>query len=484
MNLSVIHQDNGSFEFATGFSGAPFDITEPATGQKLGQLNSTGIAELDRLVEQTAAAQTAWAATDFESRARVLRKFGSLLEQNAELINAWNARECGSIAGKAGWELQACIEQSFMCAAMPMNPYGEVYPSSIPGRENICIRVPLGVVGVISPWNFPLLLSLRAVLPALAMGNAVVLKPDLNSSVIGGVLIAELLKQAGLPEGVCSLALGGADVGQHLVSHSQVNMIAFTGSTAVGREIGEVCGRQLKKAALELGGNNALLIMDDADIAAASSCAAWGSFLHQGQICMQSGRHMVHRSVADAYIEALSSRARNLVVGDPYRDNVHLGPIITARQADRVMSLIEQSVAMGARIVCGGERDGLFIEPTVIADVTPEMPVYKEEVFGPVAPVIVFDSDDEAVSLANDSDYGLAASVHSSNPARAKRIAQRLQVGMVHINDQTVNNEFQVPFGGMKASGNSGRFGGPENMEEFTEKKWISSIDAPLSYPF
>jgi len=484
MNLSQIQQDDCSFEFDGGFSGDSVEVIEPATGQRLGAFNTATADELDRLIANTRQAQVGWAATDFDSRARVLRKFGTLLEQNAELINAWNARECGSIPGKAGWELQACIDQAYMCAAMPMNPYGEVYPSNIPGRENICIRVPLGVVGVVSPWNFPLLLSLRAVLPALAMGNAVVVKPDLNSAIVGGVVIVELLRQAGLPEGVCTLALGGAEVGRHLVEHPGVDMIAFTGSTAVGREIGRSCGGNLKKAALELGGNNALVVMEDADIAAAASCAAWGSFLHQGQICMQSGRHIVHRSIVGAYVEALRERAQNLAVGDPYRNNVHLGPIISERQADRVMHLIETSVAMGAEVVCGGKREGLFIQPTVMTNITREMPIYKEEIFGPVAPVIAFDTEAEAIALANDSEYGLAAAVHSGDRVRAKRVAHQIQAGMVHVNDQTVNNEYQIPFGGMKASGNAGRFGGPANMEEFTETKWISSISDPLIYPF
>jgi benzaldehyde dehydrogenase (NAD) len=484
MNLSTIIDEHCRFDFDGGFTGEQLPVVEPATGALLGSFCCTTAAELDQLIATTAQAQPGWAQASFETRAQVLRNFAQQLEQNAEIINAWNAREAGSTQGKAGWELQACIDQAYMCAAMPMNPYGEVYPSNVPGRENICIRVPVGVVGVISPWNFPLLLSLRAVLPALAMGNTVILKPDVNSAIVGGVIICELLEKAGLPKGVCSLALGGAETGQQLVEHPQVNMIAFTGSTAVGRQIGQSCGYNLKKTSLELGGNNALVVMDDADINGASSCAAWGSFLHQGQICMQSGRHIVHAGVAEAYVAALSERARNLSVGDPYRDNVHLGPIISERQAERVMQLIESSVAMGAKVVCGGHREGAFIQPTVITGVTPEMPIYREEIFGPVAPVITFEKEAEAIALANNTEYGLAASVHSSDISRAKRLAAQIHAGMVHINDQTVNNEYQVPFGGMKASGNAGRFGGPENFGEFSETKWISSVNEPMLYPF
>ncbi|UTW01755.1 aldehyde dehydrogenase family protein [Amphritea atlantica] len=484
MNFSEIYNDSCNFSLDMMFSGELIDVTEPATGNRLGSFAAATLSELDRLIETTREAQEGWANTDFDSRAKVIRHFAALLEDNATLINTWNGRECGSIEGKSQWELQACIDQAYMCAALPMNPYGDIYPSNIPGRENHCIRVPLGLVGVISPWNFPLLLSLRAVLPALAMGNSVIIKPDINSTVVGGYLIVELLKQAGLPEGVCTLAPGGVTVGQRLVEHPQVDMIAFTGSTAAGQQIGQVCGGMFKKVALELGGNNAFVVLDDANIDGASSCAAWGSFLHQGQICMQSGRHIVHEAVADAYVEALCVRANNLAVGNPNKEPVHLGPIINERQADRIMRLIEDSVAMGARVVCGGKREGAFIYPTVMTQVTPDMPIFKEEIFGPVAPVVTFASDNEAIALANDTPYGLAASVQGADMSRAKRIASRIDAGMVHINDQTVNNEYQVPFGGMKSSGNSGRFGGPANLEEFTERKWISIRDEALIYPF
>ncbi|MEQ8801522.1 MAG: aldehyde dehydrogenase family protein, partial [Haliea sp.] len=385
---------------------------------------------------------------------------------------------------KAGWELQACIDQAYMCAAMCHQSIGEIFPSTIPGRENQYLRVPVGVVGVISPWNFPLVLSLRSVLPALAMGNAVVMKPDLHSSVTGGLLISALMEEAGLPESVCSLVLGGAEIGQAIVEHSDVKMVAFTGSSAVGRQIGEICGRLLKKTALELGGNNAFVVLDDADITAASSCAAWGSFLHQGQICMQSGRHIIHESIADLYIEYLKKRAESLPVGNPHLEDVQVGPLINDKQAERVERLVKESVAMGAVVVCGGKRSGRYFPPTVIKNVTVDMPIFNQEIFGPVAPVVTFKTDSEAVGLVNDSDYGLAAAIHSRDLGRARGIAQQLQVGMIHINDQTVNNEYHVPFGGVKASGSASRFGGPANMEEFTEKRWISSIETPLVYPF
>lgn len=269
-----------------------------------------------------------------------------------------------------------------------------------------------------------------------------------------------------------------------LFKHPDVKMISFTGSTAVGQQIGETCGRMLKKVALELGGNNAMVILDDADLDVATSCAAWGAFLHQGQICMQTGRHLVQRKIADRYIELLAARAAKLVAGDPAAGPVHLGPLINTRQALKVEDIVNRSIEMGAIAVVGGKRTDRYFEATVLSGVTPDMPAFVDEIFGPVAPVTVFDTDEEAIALVNSSPYGLAAAVHSSSPVRAMAVANRLQAGMVHINDQTVNNEFQVPFGGIGASGNGGRFGGPASFDEFTHTQWVSVMEKGIQYPF
>lgn len=464
--------------------GDTVPVTEPATGDTLAQLSTANSDDVDAAARFAADAQPAWAALPFDRRAAILRKVAQLLQERATEINQWNIRECGSIPPKAEWELQATIEQAHMAAAMPMQPMGEIFPSSMPGRRNYWQRVPIGVVGVIAPWNFPILLGLRSVLPALAMGNAVILKPDVQSAICGGLLLAEVFEDAGLPAGVFHVLPGGPATGDALVCHPAVNMISFTGSTAVGRQIGETCGRMLKKVALELGGNNAMVILDDADLESAASCAAWGAFLHQGQICMQAGRHIVQRKVAGRYAELLAARAAKLVVGNPAAGPVHLGPLINDRQAARVADVVERSVGQGARVLAGGRRDGRFYPATVLADVTPDMPAWTDEIFGPVAPITVFDSDDEAVALVNGSDYGLTAAIHSASVPRALALAARLKAGMVHINDQTVNNEFQVPFGGMGASGNGSRFGGPASFEEFSQMQWISVMDQGIQYPF
>jgi benzaldehyde dehydrogenase (NAD) len=459
-------------------------VVEPATGAVLGQVGVGSPADVARAVGSAATAQKGWAQLPFTRRAKVLRDAAALLRERAPEFNLWNTRECGSIQAKAEFELDASCEQLLMAAALPMQPDGMLFPSSMLGRRNMWRQLPIGVVGVISPWNFPLLLALRSVAPALALGNAVVLKPDQQSAVTGGLLIARLFEDAGLPPGVLHVLPGGPETGDALVRHPDCGMISFTGSTAVGRAIGATCGQLLKKVALELGGNNAIIVLDDADVDAAASNGAWGSFLHQGQICMQTGRHLVHRSVAQAYAEKLAARAERLAVGDPNTHPVHLGPLINGRQCERVHRIVQESVNAGARLLAGGTHEGLFYRPTVLGDVSPDMPAFRDELFGPVAPITVFDDDDQAVALANASSYGLAAAIHSKSVARATALAERLHSGMVHINDQTVNNEFQVPFGGMGASGNGGRFGGPANVHEFTHSQWISVLDRPIGYPF
>lgn len=464
--------------------GGTTNVIEPATGEVLGVIGIASETDVDSAARSALKARTAWAATPFDQRAAIMREAARLLRERAADFNAWNVRECGSIMPKAEWELHATYEQILMAAALPMQANGQLFPSSMPGRTNMWRRVPVGTVGVIAPWNFPLLLAMRSVAPALALGNAVLLKPDAQTSVTGGMLIAQLFADAGLPEGVLHVLPGGPTTGDAVVRHPLVNMISFTGSTAVGRQIGKACGELLKKVALELGGNNAIVVLDDADLDAASSSGAWGAFLHQGQICMQAGRHLVHRSVADGYATRLQARAQALHVGNPHAGPAHLGPLINQKQRDRVDAIVQATVQQGGRLLTGGSGDGLFYRPTVITDVQPGTPAFTQEIFGPVAPITVFDTDEEAADLVNSSDYGLAAAIHSKNTTRAMALANRLHTGMIHINDQTVNNEFHVPFGGMGASGNGGRFGGPANIEEFTQSQWISVMEQPIVYPF
>lgn len=470
--------------FTSTFRGPRHAVVNPASGEVLYELNLATADDVDAAVDAAGKAQVAWAALPFDQRAAVLRKAATLLiERKAEFVD-WTVRESGSIPAKAEWEVSASFEQLHFSAGLIGHPHGHIAPSSMPGRTNLVKRVPIGTVGVITPWNYPLLLAMRSVAPAIALGNAVLLKPDVNTAICGGLLLADIFKEAGMPEGLFAVLPGGGDVGHQLVAHPCVNMISFTGSTATGKKIGSTCGGMLKKVALELGGNNAFVVLNDADIEAAANHGAWGSFLHQGQICMQAGRHLVHKDVAKAYADALVRHAKGLAVGNPGKEQVHLGPIINAAQLNQICRIVEASKKAGAEVLAGGESSGAYYPATVLGQVSPEMPAFTEEIFGPVAPITTFSTDEELVALVNSSDYGLAAGIHTRDIARGLRIADQLRTGMVHINDQPVNAEFNVPFGGMGKSGNGGRFGGLANIEEFTQTQWVSFTDSPIAYPF
>jgi benzaldehyde dehydrogenase (NAD) len=413
-----------------------------------------------------------------------VRRAGEALDRHRDDIAGWLVRESGSIPPKADTEINASIGQLEMAAALISHPLGHVLPSITPGRTSMARRIPLGVVGVICPWNFPIVLAMRSVGPALALGNAVVLKADHNTPVSGGVVIARVFEEAGLPEGVLHVLAGPGEVGAALVEDPNLRMISFTGSTATGRKVGEAAGRNLKRAVLELGGNSPLVVLEDADIEAASSAGAWGSFLHQGQICLAASRHLVHESIAEEYLAALVERAERLPVGNPATDEVALGPIINRKQIERLDGIVSDTVSAGAEALTGASHDGPFYKPTVLSGVTPEMRAFKEELFGPVAPITTFGDDDEAVELANATEYGLAAAVQSGSPQRAAAVAERLRAGMVHVNDQTVNEEPPAPFGGVGASSNGGHFGGVANLELWTEWQWMTSREAAEPFPF
>ncbi|HEY0776143.1 MAG TPA: aldehyde dehydrogenase family protein, partial [Nocardioidaceae bacterium] len=428
--------------------------------------------------------QREWAALPHTARAAVLRRAGDLWAQHAEEISGWNVREVGAVPGMAGFALHVAAEECYQAAALPGMAIGEVIPSEQP-RLSMVRRMPAGVVSVISPFNVPIILGIRSVAPALALGNAVLLKPDPRTAVTGGVLMARIFEEAGLPPGVLQMLPGGADVGEALVTDPSVRVISFTGSTAVGRRIGELAGKHLKRAHLELGGNSALLVLDDADLDAAVNLAAWGSFFHQGQICMTTGRHLVADGLYDDFVERLADKAGHLPVGNPAVDEVALGPVIDAGQRDKIHGMVTASADQGARIASGGSFEELFYKPTVLSDVPLTAPAFAEEVFGPVAPVTRFTSVEDAVKLATESEYGLSLGIVTRDVMRGLEVAEQIPTGIVHINDQTVNDEANAPFGGVRGSGTGSRFGGPAaNIEAFTETRWITMRGEPPTYPF
>ena len=465
-------------------SGGDTPVLEPATGAELGRAGLAGPDDVTAAAASAAAAQQEWAALPHTQRSAVLRRAGDLFGEHAEELAGWNVREVGAVPGMAGFALHVAAEECWTSAGLPGHPLGELLASEQP-RLSMAKRVPAGVVGVISPFNVPLILSIRSVAPALALGNAVLLKPDPRTVVTGGVGIVRVFEEAGLPAGLLQLLPGGAEVGQAMIADPHVRVISFTGSTQAGRAVGEAAGRHLKRAHLELGGNSAMLVLDDADVEKAVGLAAWGSFFHQGQICMTTGRHLVHSSVYDDFVEALAEKAGHLPVGNPATEEVALGPVIDEGQRDKIHALVTGSTVAGARAAAGASYDGLFYRPTVLADVSADHPAFTEEIFGPVAPVTCFSSEDEAIALATRSEYGLSLGIVTRDVMRGLALADRIPTGIVHINDQTVNDEANAPFGGVAASGTGSRFGGAAaNIDAFTETRWITARAEPATYPF
>src|SRR5690606_38656463 len=318
----------------------------------------------------------------------------------------------------------------------------------------------------------------------LALGNAVVLKPDPRTPVAGGFVLARVFEEAGLPPGLLHVLPGGADVGSALVTDRNVRVISFTGSTAVGRKVATLGAEHLKRVHLELGGNSALVVLDDVDVDQVVSAGAWGSFLHQGQICMTTGRHIVHERIADDYVAALAEHADNLPVGDPATEQVALGPVIDEKQRDKIHGLVTATVAAGARLAAGGRHDRLFYRPTVLDQVRGDMPAYAEEVFGPVAPVIRFSTTEEAVRLAADTDYGLSLGILTRDAMRGLELADQIPTGIVHIHDQTVNDGACAAFGGVLHSATGARFGGQASMDGCADQRWMTARGQAATYPF
>lgn len=465
-------------------TGEPREIREPATGRPLLTLAQSSPADVAAAAAAAAAAQPAWAELPYTERARILHRATEIYEAHRDELGAWTQRETGAVHGKMHHEQNFTIQELLLASTMPSQPYGSLVPTVSPGRLSMVRRIPAGVIGAITPWNSPSVLGMRVVGPALALGNAVVLKPDPQTPVCGGAMFAAIFREAGLPAGLLQVVVGGAETGEAIVTDPNVNRVSFTGSTVAGRRVGQLASGLLKKVSLELGGNNALVVLDDADLEAAASAGAYASFQFQGQVCFATGRHIVHESVAADYIDLLAEKARRLRMGDPFREEVDLGPIVNEKQLARVDGIVQRSVDGGARLVVGGTHEGLFYHPTVLSQVTRDLPVWREETFGPVAPVVTFETDEEALELANDTEYGLAGAVYSRSISRGLALAQRIRAGMVHVNDQTVNDEAVIPFGGMGTSGNGSRFGGQANWDEFTEWQWVTVRDDAKSFPF
>jgi benzaldehyde dehydrogenase (NAD) len=441
-------------------------VLDKAAGTELGRYGNASPAQVDRAVTQARRAQPAWSDTDANTRCAVLRAFAAELGRRHDELIALIIRETGGTAEKAEEELEQSINQLLNSATQLTENAGAILPPYKQGKISLSRAVPLGVIGLIVPWNYPMSLAMRALAPGLAYGNAVVLKPAELTPIAGGQVLAEIAQAVGVPDGVFAVLPGdGPGTGAALYQHPGLDLIHFTGSAEVGRQIADFAGRAGKAVATELGGDNAFVVLDDADIDQAASCALWSSLWFQGQTCISAGRHIVHRDVADAYTEAVVERVRKLRVGDPLRASVDLGPVITAGQLARFHhGLVEPSIAAGAKVAVGADHDGLFYQATVLTDVTPDMPIFQEETFGPIIPITVVDSEGEALELVN-RHRTLMNSVFTGDPMRGLAFAEKVASNEVHVNDGYA------------------RHGGEGQLASFTRRQWIGVQTTPTSYP-
>jgi aldehyde dehydrogenase (NAD+) len=470
-------------EWRGGSSGDSRADTDPWSGDTLVEIPLADKSDLQTAYSVAEERQREWAEEPPAVRAGVMRAAADVMEARKEEVVSWLVHEAGGTVAKA--ELEWSLVRSVMweAASMPHHVEGRIMRSDIPGKESRVYRRAAGVVAVISPWNFPLQLSNRSVAPALAVGNAVVIKPASDTPVTGGLLLARIFEEAGLPDGLLSVVVGsGSEIGDAIVEHPVPRVVSFTGSSPVGEGITRKAG--IKKLALELGGNGPLVVLDDADVDAAVDAAVFGSFFHQGQICMIANRVIVDQSIHDEFVERFVDRVRNLTVGDPSDPDTDLGPVINEKQLEGIQDKVSRAREAGAKQLVGGDPGGpagLLLPPHVLLG-TNDVATASEEVFGPVITVIRARDEDDALAIANDTEYGLSSAVFTRDLDRGTRFALRVDAGMTHVNDSPVNDDANTAFGGEKASG-IGRFGGAWAVDEFTTDHWVSVQREPRQFP-
>ncbi|WP_435950860.1 aldehyde dehydrogenase family protein [Psychrobacter sp. DM8] len=460
--------------------------TNPFNGETLVEIQQATEDQLDEAYQAASKAQVEWAKKTPAERAGLLYKVVEVLDQRQDEIVDWLIKESGSTRIKAMVEFGTARAITLEAATMPNRVHGETRPSKIPGKESFVYREPIGVIAVISPWNFPFHLTQRSIAPAIALGNAVVLKPASDTPVTGGLLLAKIFEEAGLPKGLLNVVVGaGSEIGDAVVTHDVPRLVSFTGSTPVGKHIGELAssGKYLKKVALELGGNNPFVVLKDANPDNAVKAAVFGKFLHQGQICIAINRIIVEDAIYDDFVARFTEHVKTLEVGDPNNEDTAIGPIINKDQLESLQDKITKAVDEGANLIISGEIEGQLVPPHVFTEVTADMDLFRNEIFGPLVGIIRAKDEDEALALANDTEYGLSSAVFTEDMQKGLRFARGIKAGMTHINDITVNDESNAPFGGEKNSG-LGRFNGEWILEEFTTLHWISVQHKPRDYPF
>ncbi|WP_068116010.1 aldehyde dehydrogenase [Tropicimonas marinistellae] len=465
--------------------GRTFTRTNPLTGGVATTAAAATPDDARKAADSAARAFPEWSETGpGERRALLLAAADNLQSRSAEIAAAM-AEEIGATVAWAGFNVRLASDMLREAAAMTTMVRGDIIPSNRPGSMAMAMRQPVGVVLSIAPWNAPVILGVRSIAMPLACGNTVVMKSS-EISPRTHALMVEAVQGAGLPPGVLNVISNAPEdagsVVEALIEHAAVRRVNFTGSTRVGRIIAELSARHLKPALLELGGKAPMIVLDDADLDAAVAAAAFGAYMNQGQICMSTERLIVDEKVADAFVEKLAEKVRSLDVGDPREGNTALGCLVDQGAADRIGALIRDATEKGATVVAGGQINGVLMEATLLDNVSPAMRLYNEESFGPTASVVRVGSIDEAVRVANDTEYGLSASVFGRDVPRALSVAKRIESGMCHINGPTVHDEAQMPFGGVKDSG-YGRFGGTAGISEFTELRWITIQEGIPHYP-
>jgi acyl-CoA reductase-like NAD-dependent aldehyde dehydrogenase len=473
-------------EWVAAADGATFEDRDPYNGEVVATAAAGGVVDAERAIAAAASAFPGWSQTPPAERQRIFLKAADILEGRTEEIVSLLARETGSSFGFGMFQCMFVPNLFRQAAALAYAPLGQIIPSDT-GAFSMGIRKPVGVVGALAPWNAALILSARSIAAPLALGNTVVLKPSEWSPFTGGLVWGEIFAEAGLPAGVLNVvthAPGAAGpIGTALIESPVVRRLNFTGSSQVGRMIAEAAGRQLKRVVLELGGHNPLIVLADADLEYAVNASAFGSYLHQGQICMSTRRIYVERPIADEFVSRLAEKTKGLKVGDPSEHDTIIGPLINEQALALVRSRVEQAVADGATVLAGGEAVGPCFQATLLTGVSDDSEFAKHETFGPVAAVEIVDSAEEAVAKANRTSYGLSAGIITSDRDRGLALAQQIDSGIVHVNDQTVADEPQMPFGGVKDSG-FGRFGGQAVVDEFTELRWVTVRSGGHPFPF
>ncbi len=473
-------------EFADAEDGRTFENLDPFDGEVVSEVSAASGADAERAVEAAAAAFSEWSRTPPAVRQGVFLKAAEVLEGRQDEVVSMLARETGCTFGFGMFQMHFVPGLFRQAAALAYAPLGEVIPSDA-GAFAMGLRRPVGVVGAIAPWNAALILSARSIAAPLALGNTVVLKPSEWSPQVGGLLWGEVFAEAGLPPGVLNIvthAPGDAQVvGDVLIESPHVRRLNFTGSTGTGRKLAEAAGRNLKRIVLELGGYNPLIVLADADLEYAVNATAFGSFLHQGQICMSARRIIVERPIAEEFVSRLAEKTAGLKVGDPKEPETIIGPLINPDALATIKARVKAAVQSGARVLAGGSSEGPCFQPTLLGDVPPDSEFANVETFGPVAAIEVVGSADEAVARANATSYGLSSGIITSDADRGLALAQGIDAGIVHVNDQPVGDEPQMPFGGVKDSG-FGRFGGSAVVDEFTEMRWITVQRGSHPFPF